>query len=56
MRYAVNPGNDKHTVRNGETLSGIAIRYQVSLDLLRTVNKLKTDRIRAGEELIIPNT
>ncbi len=56
MRFAVNSGNDKHTVRNGETLSGIAIRYQVSLDLLRTVNKLKTDRIRAGEELIIPNT
>ncbi len=56
MRFAFNSEQDKHTVRSGETLSGIAIRYQVSLDSLRTVNRLKTDRIRAGEELIIPNS
>lgn len=56
VRIAHQSVTEKHTVRNGETLSGIAIRYQVNLDSLRSINKLKTDRIRAGEELIIPNS
>ena len=45
---------DKHTIQHGETLSEIAIRYQVSLDALRKTNALRSDRIKAGQKLIIP--
>ena len=45
---------DHHTIRSGETLSGIAIKYRVSLNSLRDVNSLKTDKIRVGQKLIIP--
>ena len=45
---------DKHTIKYGETLSGIAVRYSVSIDLLRKTNALRTDRIRVGQKLIIP--
>ena len=43
-----------HTIRRGETLSGIADRYQVSIVTLREVNALKTDVIRVGQVLTIP--
>ena len=55
-RFASNTIIDQHTVRNGETLSAIALRYKVSLDLLRAVNRLKTDSIRVGEQLVIPTS
>jgi N-acetylmuramoyl-L-alanine amidase len=45
---------DHHTIRSGETLSGIAIKYRVSLNSLRDVNSLETDKIRVGQKLIIP--
>lgn len=45
---------DKHTIKYGETLSGIAVRYSVSIDSLRKTNALRTDRIRVGQKLIIP--
>ena len=50
-------GNDKvaeHDVRRGETLSGIARQYKVSLDTLRRVNGKDGDKLRVGERLTIP--
>jgi N-acetylmuramoyl-L-alanine amidase len=38
----------------GDTLSGIAERYNVSTRLLRQHNGLKSDRIRIGQVLRIP--
>ena len=45
---------EKHIIRSGETLSGIAQRYRVSIHALRSINALRTDRIRVGQKLIIP--
>ena len=44
----------EHTIRSGETLSGIADRYSISLARLRTVNNLSKDRLLVGQVLKIP--
>jgi N-acetylmuramoyl-L-alanine amidase len=44
----------KHVIRPGDTLSEIAERYQVSLNLLREQNRIDGDRIRIGQVLTIP--
>lgn len=44
----------RHQVRTGDTLWGIARRYNVSADLIRRANDLAEDRIRLGQILIIP--
>lgn len=44
----------EHTIARGETLSGIAERYRVSLERLREANNLQSDTIRIGQVLVIP--
>lgn len=44
-----------HRVERGETLFGIARRYGVPVDLLRSANSLKNDAIYAGQVLRIPS-
>ncbi|HEX6929823.1 MAG TPA: N-acetylmuramoyl-L-alanine amidase [Gammaproteobacteria bacterium] len=44
----------RHAVRSGETLSGIARQYKVSLQTLRTVNGKSDDTLLVGEKLVIP--
>lgn len=45
----------RHTVRKGETLSGIAAKYQVSLSELSRANGLKNaNRITVGMSLVVP--
>ncbi|RUM92566.1 MAG: N-acetylmuramoyl-L-alanine amidase [Thiothrix sp.] len=44
----------EHTIREGETLSGIAIHYRVRLSQLRQVNSLSGSNVRAGQILKIP--
>ncbi|MDW3095334.1 MAG: N-acetylmuramoyl-L-alanine amidase [Gammaproteobacteria bacterium] len=51
---ASNIKTDKHTIKYGETLSEIAILYRVSIDAIRKTNSLRSDRIRVGQKLIIP--
>ncbi len=46
----------KYTISRGDTLSGIANQYQVSLRSLRSANKLKSDRILIGQVITIPET
>ncbi len=45
-----------YKVKSGDTLSGIAIRYHVSLVNLRKVNSLRSDMLRVGQVLKIPAT
>jgi len=46
--------NTSYTVRSGDTLGHIALRNGVSTSDLRRVNKLNSDLIRVGQELVIP--
>ncbi|MDX1454933.1 MAG: N-acetylmuramoyl-L-alanine amidase [Gammaproteobacteria bacterium] len=43
-----------HSVSSGETLSGIARQYKVSVNTLRAANGKSNDRLSVGEQLVIP--
>ncbi|MBA4157757.1 MAG: LysM peptidoglycan-binding domain-containing protein [Gemmatimonadetes bacterium] len=43
-----------HTVAAGETLWGIARRYEVTPDRIRAANRMSGDTVRIGETLVIP--
>lgn len=45
----------KHIIAHGDTLSGIARAYRVSLDSLRDINGLRDNELRIGQVLRIPN-
>ncbi|MEX2584588.1 MAG: LysM peptidoglycan-binding domain-containing protein [Gemmatimonadota bacterium] len=47
-------GRITHRVGSGDTLWGIARRYNVTADRIRDVNDLADDRVRIGQTLIIP--
>ncbi len=44
----------EHIISRGDTLSGIAQQYRVSLQRLRQANGLQSDKIRIGQKLMIP--
>ncbi len=48
------PASVKYTVKPGDTLLGIALKYGVTVDAIKQANGLASDTIRAGDELIIP--
>ena len=43
----------RHQIASGETLSSIAEKYQVSVEDLKRLNRLRTSRIEAGKTLLI---
>ncbi|MCI4218103.1 N-acetylmuramoyl-L-alanine amidase AmiB [Dickeya dianthicola] len=45
----------RHTVATGETLSGIAAHYGVSMGAIREANRLKKDVVWVGQRLKIPS-
>lgn len=49
-------GGGEHIIMRGETLSGIAERYNVSVSDLLSVNKLTDTVIRVGQRLKIPTS
>lgn len=49
-------GPATYTVTRGDTLSGIAERFHVSMALLKTTNNLKGNSIQAGQTLKLPVT
>jgi len=46
----------EHVIARGETLSGIAARYRISLSRLRQANNIRGDRIMIGQKLTIPTS
>ena len=49
-----NPNKTTHRIVSGDTLSAIAVRYDVSLATLRRTNHLKSDKLLVGKRLVIP--
>ncbi len=49
-------GGTEYTIARGDTLSGIAQRFNVSLAVLKSSNGLNTSTIRVGQKLTIPAT
>lgn len=47
-------GARTHVVAQGETLFGLARRYGVTVESIRTASKLPDNNIRVGQRLIIP--
>ncbi|WP_428819831.1 N-acetylmuramoyl-L-alanine amidase [Microbulbifer sp. MCCC 1A16149] len=45
----------KHTISRGDTLSGIAARYDISVADLKKANGMQTSMIRVGQTLTIPS-
>ena len=56
IAVAAPPQVSEHTITRGETLSGIAARYSISLSRLREANHLRNDTIRVGQVLVIPGS
>uniref|UniRef100_UPI0037096AB2 LysM peptidoglycan-binding domain-containing protein n=1 Tax=Flavobacterium piscinae TaxID=2506424 RepID=UPI0037096AB2 len=44
-----------HKIRNGESLSVIADKYNVTIKSIKSANSLKSNNIRAGKTLKIPS-
>ena len=44
----------RHTIVRGDTLSGIAAKYRVSIKRLRAANRISGSTIRIGDVLRIP--
>ena len=44
----------RHSIKSGETLSQIAVKYDTTVKHLRKVNRIKGNNIRAGKHLLIP--
>jgi peptidoglycan lytic transglycosylase D len=44
----------RHKVRNGETISEIALNYHTTIPAIRSANNIRDNTIRAGDYLLIP--
>jgi membrane-bound lytic murein transglycosylase D len=44
----------RHKIRNGETLSHISKKYRTTVGLIRKVNNIRGNQIRAGKYLMVP--
>lgn len=45
----------RHQIKNGESLSQIARRYRTTVEVLKEVNGLRGNMIRAGQALMVPH-
>ena len=52
-RYASTTTTGVHVVRRGEVLGTIARRYGMTVSRLKSLNRLRSDRIRVGQTLVV---
>ena len=48
-------GSISYVVKRGDTLSGIAKRHDTSVSKIKRLNNLKTDLIKIGQKLTLPD-
>ncbi|QSR87917.1 LysM peptidoglycan-binding domain-containing protein [Methylacidiphilum caldifontis] len=48
------PTEIKYVVKKGDSLWKISRKYKVTVEALMAINELKDDRLKPGQELIIP--
>jgi len=46
----------RHKIKSGETLSQIAVNYNTRIKLIKSVNKIRKNQIRAGKYLMVPTS
>lgn len=51
---SVDTATTAHTVRGGDTLSGLARQYGTTVQAIQAANGLRNSTIRVGQELVIP--
>ena len=44
----------RYKIKNNQTLSQIALKHRITVDQLKSINKIRSNNIRAGRHLIIP--
>ena len=54
ISYTPTPAFLVYTVQSGDTLSGIARRYNTTVQAMMELNSLKSDQLSVGQELLIP--
>ncbi len=52
---SIQTNENRYIVKSGDTLSGIAKRFNSTVDRLKSLNRLTTDRIFVGQSLQIPS-
>jgi len=52
---SVRAGANYYVVKTGDTLWDIAKKYNISVDQLKALNKMRTARIKAGDKLVVPD-
>ena len=45
---------DRYTIKSGDSISTIAAKHKISVASLKSINGLKSSRIRAGKTLMVP--
>lgn len=45
---------ERHRVRRGDSLASLAKKYRSTIDVIRTVNRVKGDRVPRGRHLLVP--
>lgn len=56
FKYTIKPGDTVYVIRGGDTLESVARHYNVSVDQLRSANKMQDFKLFVGQQLIIPKT
>jgi N-acetylmuramoyl-L-alanine amidase len=56
VAWQKNQAGQQYTIARGDTLSGIAQRFNISLNDLKSHNGISGSNIRVGQKLRIPTT
>lgn len=53
-KYTLQPGDTIYMARNNDTLDSIAKKFKISADAIKIANRLKSNNINVGKQLVLP--